>query len=81
MTDSSTSTAHLPASAKGPAQADEPLRECQASAGATVKDEPEPVSKMFRNSVTIRWCRSVQDEAEHDIEWLRGWDSNPQPTD
>jgi hypothetical protein len=51
MTLSSTSTAYLPASAKGPGQADEPGHECQASAGATVKDQPEPVSKMSRNSV------------------------------
>jgi hypothetical protein len=37
--------------AKGPGQADEPLDEWQALAGATVKDQAKPVSKMSRNSV------------------------------
>jgi hypothetical protein len=40
------SATHLPCSAEGPGQAGEPLDECRASAGATVKDQPEPVSKM-----------------------------------
>src|SRR5512132_4158207 len=41
MTDSSTSTAHLPASSLGPRQGDWRVAGCQASAGAAVKDQPE----------------------------------------
>jgi hypothetical protein len=55
MTLSSTGMAHFLASAKGPGQADEPDDECQASAGATVKDQPGAVSNMSRNSVTMWW--------------------------
>src|SRR5918996_1014432 len=48
MADSSTSTAHLPASVKWPGQADRRDDRCQASAGATVKDQPEPMSTIYR---------------------------------
>src|SRR5438128_1109000 len=46
MTLSSTSTAHLLASQTG-----EEMGMCQASAGATVKHQPESVSRINRNSV------------------------------
>jgi hypothetical protein len=60
------SATHPLCSTEGPGQAGEPLDECRASAGATVKrstgatvkDQPEPESKMSRNSVNHEWCAS-----------------------
>lgn len=51
MTLSSTSTAHLPASAQGPGQSRRAGRECQPSAGATVKDQGGAGVKDDLNSV------------------------------
>jgi hypothetical protein len=50
MTLRSTGTAHLLASAKGLGQADERGDEYQASARATVINQPDPVSNKSRNS-------------------------------
>src|SRR5918996_5583344 len=51
MTLSSTSTAHLLLAQVGPGQGETRHADCQASAGVTVKDHPEPVSGISRSSV------------------------------